>query len=90
MKIVISGKDGAGKVLLQDFLSQISPSSGFSLTAIDANPDFNSAAKPGFLHPDKFTPILEPDDPIEERMSVRSCASGSFFKLNPKENYSAN
>jgi CO dehydrogenase nickel-insertion accessory protein CooC1 len=90
MKTAISGKDGVGDVLLTTFLSQISPSSGFSLTAIDANPDFNIATTPVFPHPDKFTPILELKDTIEEYAGMHSCASGSFFKLNPKENYSAN
>jgi CO dehydrogenase maturation factor len=39
MKIAISGKGGVGKTLLSAFLSQIFAESGFSVIAIDADPD---------------------------------------------------
>jgi CO dehydrogenase maturation factor len=90
MKTAISGKGGVGDVLLTTFLSHISVSSGFSVIVIDASPDFNLATTPVFPHPDKFTPILELNDLIEECAGVHSGASDSLFKLNPKENYSVN
>jgi len=93
MKIAISGKGGVGKTLLAAFLSQIFAGSGYSVIAIDADPDANLAATLGFPDPEKITPISELSDLIEERVGVRPGQSGAFFKLNPKvddlpENYS--
>jgi CO dehydrogenase maturation factor len=93
MKIAISGKGGVGKTLLAAFLSQIFAESGYSVIAIDADPDANLAATLGFPHPEDITPISELSDLIEERVGVRPGTSGSFFKLNPRvddlpENYS--
>jgi len=84
MKIAISGKGGVGKTLLAALLSKISAESGFSVIAIDADPDANLAATLGFPHPDKITPISALNDLIEERVGVRPGASGAFFKLNPR------
>jgi CO dehydrogenase maturation factor len=84
MKIAISGKGGVGKTLLAAFLSQAFASSGYSVIAIDADPDANLAATLGFPHPKKITPISELTDLIEERVGVRPGTSGSFFKLNPR------
>jgi CO dehydrogenase maturation factor len=84
MKIAISGKGGVGKTLLAAFLSHSFASSGFSVIAIDADPDANLAATLGYPNPEKITPISELSDLIEERVGVRPGTSGSFFKLNPK------
>jgi CO dehydrogenase maturation factor len=84
MKIAISGKGGVGKTLLSAFLSHIFAESGFSVIAIDADPDVNLAATLGFPNLEKITPISELGDLIEERVGVRPGTSGSFFKLNPK------
>jgi CO dehydrogenase maturation factor len=84
MKIAISGKGGVGKTLLSAFLSQIFAESGFSVIAIDADPDANLAATLGFPQPEKITPISEMSDLIEERVGVKPGTSGSFFKLNPR------
>jgi len=93
MKIAISGKGGVGKTLLAAFLSQTFAESGYSVIAIDADPDANLAATLGFPHPEEITPISELSDLIEERVGVRPGQSGAFFKLNPRvddlpENYS--
>jgi len=93
MKIAISGKGGVGKTLLAAFLSQTFAESGYSVIAIDADPDANLAATLGFPNPEEITPISELSDLIEERVGVRPGQSGAFFKLNPKvddlpENYS--
>ncbi len=84
MKIAISGKGGVGKTLLSAILSQIFAESGYSVIAIDADPDANLAATLGFPHPEQITPISELEDLIEERVGVRPGQSGSFFKLNPR------
>ncbi len=84
MKIAISGKGGVGKTLLSAFLSQIFVENGYSVIAIDADPDANLAATLGFTEPEKITPISEMEDLIEERVGVRPGTSGSFFALNPR------
>ena len=84
MKIAISGKGGVGKTLLSAFLSKIFSKNGYSVIAIDADPDANLAATLGFTHPEQIVPISELDDLIEERVGVRPGQSGSIFKLNPR------
>ncbi len=94
MKIAISGKGGVGKTLLASLLSKTFAESGYSVLAIDGDPDANLAANLGFPHPDEITPISELSDLIEERTGARPGQSAPFFKLNPKvddlpEKYSA-
>ena len=48
MKIAISGKGGVGKTLLTSLLSKTFAESGYSVIAIDADPDANLAATLGF------------------------------------------
>ncbi|MCJ7605652.1 MAG: carbon monoxide dehydrogenase accessory protein CooC [Dehalococcoidales bacterium] len=84
MKIAVSGKGGVGKTLLSAFLSQTFAHAGYSVIAIDADPDANLAATLGFSNPETITPISEMNDLIEERVGVRPGTSGSFFSLNPK------
>ena len=92
MKIAISGKGGVGKTLLAAFLSQTFAKSGYSVLAIDADPDANLAANLGFPHPEKISPISEMKDLIAERTGAQPGKAEVFFKLNPKvddlpENY---
>jgi len=84
MKIAISGKGGVGKTLLASLLSKTFAESGYSVLAIDGDPDANLAANLGFPHPDEITPISELSDLIEERTGARPGQSAPFFKLNPK------
>jgi len=84
MKIAISGKGGVGKTLLAAFLSQTFAKSGYSVIAIDADPDANLAATLGFPNPTEVTPISELSDLIEERTGARPGQSAPFFKLNPR------
>ena len=84
MKIAISGKGGVGKTLLASLLSKIFAESGYSVLAIDADPDANLAASLGFPHPDEIVPISELSDLIEERTGARPGQSAPFFRLNPK------
>ena len=84
MKIAISGKGGVGKTLLTAMLSKIFAESGYSVIAIDADPDANLAATLGFPYPDQVTPISEMSDLIEERTGARPGQSAPYFKLNPK------
>ena len=93
MKIAISGKGGVGKTLLAALLSQTFAEDGYSVIAIDADPDANLASTLGFPHPEDITPISEMSDLIEERTGAKPGQSASFYKLNPKvddipDNYS--
>jgi CO dehydrogenase maturation factor len=84
MKIAISGKGGVGKTMLASLLSIILAQLGYSVLAIDADPNATLAAALGFSHPEKITPISEMGDLIEERTGVRPGRAAPYFKLNPQ------
>jgi len=84
MKIAISGKGGVGKTMLAALLSKIFADAGYSVLAIDADPDANLAATLGFPETEKLTPISEMKELIEERTGVQPGKTAPFFKLNPK------
>jgi CO dehydrogenase maturation factor len=84
MKIAISGKGGVGKTTLASLLSKVFAEAGYSVIAIDADPNANLAATLGVPNPDEITPISEMSALIEERTGAKPGKSGGFFKLNPK------
>jgi len=84
MKIAISGKGGVGKTTLASLLSKVFAEEGYSVLAIDADPNSNLAATLGIPNPDEITPISEMEALIEERTGAKPGKSGGFFKLNPK------
>ena len=84
MKIAISGKGGVGKTLLASLLAKKFAESGYSVIAIDADPDANLAATLGFPDSEKVTPISEMKELIEERTETKPGQAGLYFKVNPK------
>ncbi len=84
MKIAISGKGGVGKTLLASLLAHTFAASGYSVLAIDADPDANLAATLGFTHPEDIVPISEMKDLIAERTETQPGRSGTYFRINPK------
>jgi CO dehydrogenase maturation factor len=84
MKIAISGKGGVGKTTLASLLSKVFAEAGYSVIAIDADPNSNLAATLGIPNPDDITPISEMSALIEERTGAKPGKTGSFFKVNPK------
>jgi len=84
MKIAVTGKGGVGKTLLTALLSKIFSEAGYSVLAIDADPDANLAATLGFPDSDKIIPISEMSALIEERTGARPGQIAPYFKLNPK------
>jgi CO dehydrogenase maturation factor len=84
MKLAISGKGGVGKTLLAACLSRKFSESGYSVIAIDADPDANLAATLGFPNPEGIIPISEMRELIEERTGARPGQAAPYFTLNPK------
>ncbi len=84
MKLAISGKGGVGKTLLAALLSKTFAESGYSVIAIDADPDANLAATLGFPDPESITPVSEMKDLIQERTGARPGQAAPYFTLNPK------
>ncbi|MBI2860973.1 MAG: AAA family ATPase [Chloroflexi bacterium] len=84
MKIAISGKGGVGKTLLAATLSRKFADSGYSVLAIDADPDANLAASLGFPNPDSIVPLSEMKELVAERTGAEPGKPGVLFKLNPK------
>jgi CO dehydrogenase maturation factor len=84
MKIAISGKGGVGKTILSALLVKEYARRGFSVLAIDADPDTNLASALGFPQPESITPISEMKELIEERTGAKPGQPGSLFKLNPR------
>ena len=84
MKIAISGKGGVGKTLLAALLARIFHESGYSVIAIDADPDANLAATLGFSNPEEIVPVSEMKDLVEERTGAKSGEPAPYFKLNPR------
>ncbi len=84
MKIAISGKGGVGKTLLSSLLAKIFAESGYSVLAIDADPDSNLAATLGFPRAEEITPISEMSELVEERTGAKPGEIAPFYKLNPK------
>ncbi len=69
---------------MASLLSKIFVDSGYSVIAIDADPDANLAATLGFPQAEEITPISEMKELIEERTGARLGQSAPYFKLNPK------
>jgi CO dehydrogenase maturation factor len=84
MKIAVTGKGGVGKTLLTALLAKEYAKNGYSVIAIDADPDTNLASTLGFPNPEDIVPISEMKELIEERTGVKPGQPGSMFKLNPK------
>ncbi len=84
MKIAISGKGGVGKTLFTSLLAATFAESGYSVIAIDADPDANLAGTLGFPDADKVEPISAMKELIAERTETRPGQTGAYFKINPR------
>ncbi|HEX74818.1 MAG TPA: AAA family ATPase [Dehalococcoidia bacterium] len=84
MKIAVTGKGGVGKTLLTALLAKVFSEAGYSVLAIDADPDANLAATLGFPDSDKMVPISEMSALIEERTGARPGQIAPYYRLNPK------
>ncbi len=69
---------------MASLLSNMFADSGYSVLAIDADPDSNLAATLGFSEAEEITPISEMDELIEERTGAKPGQIAPFYRLNPK------
>ena len=70
--------------MLTSLLASTFADSGYSVIAIDADPDANLATTLGFSDADKLTPVSQMKELIAERTETRSGKTGLYFKINPK------
>jgi CO dehydrogenase maturation factor len=86
MKIAVSGKGGVGKTTFTGTLARLLSEKGFTVIAVDADPDANLGSAIGFTpeQVDTIRPIAEMSDLIEERTGARPGSMGGVFKLNPQ------
>lgn len=86
MKLAITGKGGVGKTTLTALLAHLFAEEGYSVIAIDADPNANLGLALGMSPEEmaKIVPIAELEDLIEERTGARPGSVGGYFRLNPK------
>ena len=84
IKLAITGKGGVGKTTIAAMLCRAFADRGYSVLAVDADPDANLASALGFPADIVFTPLVEMKDLIEERTGAKAGTTGGFFKINPE------
>ncbi len=84
MKLAITGKGGVGKTTICAILSFALSEKGFSVLAIDADPDSHLASVMGFPKASQITPLSEMNELISERTGQDPRVPGTYFRLNPK------
>lgn len=80
MKIAISGKGGVGKTTVCALLCREFARRGYSVLAVDADPDANLATALGFPEATAIKPIVE----MKELVKERAGEGGGLVKLNPR------
>jgi CO dehydrogenase maturation factor len=84
IKLAVTGKGGVGKTTVSSLLCKAFVDNGYSVLAVDADPDANLATAIGFKEEIDIPPLTEMKELIEERTGAKPGSVGSFFKLNPK------
>jgi len=89
MKIAIAGKGGVGKTFVSATLSRILARDGYSVLAVDADPNLNLAYSLGVGYDvaDNIVPLSENNDLVKEKTGVApEEALGNMFNMNPRVN----
>jgi CO dehydrogenase maturation factor len=87
MKIAVAGKGGVGKTFVAGTLARLFSRDGYSVLAVDADPDINLFSTLGIERNtvEKVVPLSENDSLIASRTGVTPDASyGQLFKLTPR------
>jgi CO dehydrogenase maturation factor len=88
MKFAVSGKGGTGKTTLAGVLAHYFNNDGYSVLAVDADPDANLASAIGIpaAQAASIIPISQERRLIKERTGADARQFGQLFKLNPTVN----
>ena len=86
IKIAVSGKGGVGKTTLSAALAKLYSRAGYTVIAVDADPDANLATALGIdaAQAASITPISAMKEMIAERTGTQPGSMGGFFSINPK------
>lgn len=81
MKIAVSGKGGVGKTTISANLAKFFRSKGYSVYAIDADPDSSLGLALGIEEKvlNEIKPIVDMKELIDEKMGI-----GAYYTLNPQ------
>ena len=89
MKIAVAGKGGVGKTLISSTLARLLAREGFTVLAVDADPNINLATALGIPRDvaEKIVPISENNPLVEEKTGIAPDESfGGVFNMTPKVN----
>lgn len=87
MKIAIAGKGGVGKTFVSATLSRILARDGYSVLAVDADPNLNLAYSLGVEYglADSIIPLSDNEILVKEKTGVSpEEALGTMFNMNPR------
>jgi len=83
LKLAVSGKGGVGKTTFTALLSKALVARGYSVFAIDSDPNPTLLGSMGYPDPESVRPLVELKDLIEERTGARPGSMGGMVRLNP-------
>jgi CO dehydrogenase maturation factor len=87
MKIAVAGKGGVGKTFVSATLSRILARDGYSVLAVDADPNLNLAYSLGVEYKlaDSIIPLSDNEELVKEKTGVSpEEALGNMFNMNPR------
>jgi CO dehydrogenase maturation factor len=89
MKIAVAGKGGVGKTFVSATLSRLLARSGYSVLAVDADPNLNLGYSLGIEYEkaNNIQPLSENEALVKEKTGVApEEALGNMFNMNPRVN----
>jgi CO dehydrogenase maturation factor len=87
MKIAVAGKGGVGKTFVSATLSRLLARDGYSVLAVDADPNLNLAYSLGVNYElaDSIIPLSDNEELVKEKTGVSpEEALGNMFNMNPR------
>jgi CO dehydrogenase maturation factor len=89
LKIAVAGKGGVGKTFVSATLSRLLARDGYSVLAVDADPNLNLGYSLGVDYDvtNQIVPLSENDELVREKTGVApEQALGNIFNMNPRVN----